>query len=549
VHLPNSQHGQKYQISANPSHGPVLDEFKNPETREIAVVAPTGWGKTTVFEVLNTYVVAEAPGDTLMVGQTEPMIKKWVKSRMQKVWKSSPCTSRLLPSGAAMTNLAVIFPHMNWFAAPANETSLQESSMTNCFGDEPWRWDPGMIGYFMKRMHDRWNRKALLQSQGGTEGGEWHEFARLGKWMDCQHVCPSCETAQGFSWEMFQYEQIRDGNDEFDWPAIFETVRLRCQSCGEEFADTEKNRRKWAGGKEYKWNGNRHLPGRVTFNASFLSVWRIAWSEVVKEWILAQDAKRRGDLTKLQQIINQRFAQFWAEPSDTPVLEQKGDPYRKKAYHEGEKCEGEHFRFMTIDVQKGHFWAVIRAWKLGGEGRLLWEGKVLAWENLRHLQSRYGLENRHVFADGRYEPEMVAKECEKARTEKDDQPWNMLMGETGDGYRVKISPKRTVRRVYSDFIHSRSMAGFRYRFIKFSNLLAKNQLAVLMGGDGFGIPVDVSKQYQAQLQSEKKVEKSPGKWEWQPIKKTHSNNHLWDCEVMQVVAACLFKVLVATVED
>ena len=52
-----------------------------------------------------------------------------------------------------------------------------------------------------------------------------------------------------------------------------------------------------------------------------------------------------------------------------------------------------------------------------------------------------------------------------------------------------------------------------------------------------------------QLQSERKVEKTPGKWIWEPIKKTHSNNHLWDCEVMQVVAACMFKVLAATVED
>ena len=70
-----------------------------------------------------------------------------------------------------------------------------------------------------------------------------------------------------------------------------------------------------------------------------------------------------------------------------------------------------------------------------------------------------------------------------------------------------------------------------------------------MASDGFGIPVDVSKQYQSQMQSERKVEKSPGKWGWEPIKKSHSNNHMWDAEVMQVVAACLFKVMESTVED
>lgn len=551
----------------------MLDEFKNPETREIAVVGCTGWGKTTVFEVCNTYIVGEDPGDTLMIGQTKDMVMDWIKSRMHKVWRLSPASAAFIPTDrSAMTNLAVIFRHMNWFAAPANETSLQEKSMRYCFGDEPWKWAAGMIGYLLKRHHDRWNRKALLQSQGGTEGGEWHEFCRLGKWMDSQHRCPSCETEQGFTWNMFQYEAIRDGNEEFDWPLIFDTVRLRCQHCGEDFADTEKNRRAWSGGT-YKWNGNRHIPGRVTFAAPFLTVWRIEWRQVVKEWILAQEEKKTGRLEKLQQIINQRFAQFWVEPADTPILENKGDPYRKKEYHEGEKWEGEHYRFLTIDRQKGHYWAVIRAWKLGGGSRLLWEGKVVAWENLRHLQERYEIESRFVFMDSRYEPEKSAEECERGRqfdmvhameiaTKSGDheaqkyaqnpanyRPWNMLMGEGLDGYRVKINSKRSVRRVYSDYVTSRTMAGVRYQFIKFSNLLAKNQLAALMASDGFGIPVDVSKQYQAQMQSERKVEKSPGRWGWEPIKKSHSNNHCWDAEVMQVVAACLFKVMESTVED
>ena len=78
--------------------------------------------------------------------------------------------------------------------------------------------------------------------------------------------------------------------------------------------------------------------------------------------------------------------------------------------------------------------------------------------------------------------------------------------------------------------------------------LAKNMLARLINGDGFGIPVDASRHYHAQMQSEKKVEKAPGKWEWQPIKKTHGNNHLWDCEVMIVVGACILGVLKATIE-
>jgi hypothetical protein len=49
------------------------------------------------------------------------------------------------------------------------------------------------------------------------------------------------------------------------------------------------------------------------------------------------------------------------------------------------------------------------------------------------------------------------------------------------------------------------------------------------------------------MQSESKKEVAPGKWRWVPVKKTHSNNHLWDAEVMQVVAASIYKVLESSV--
>lgn len=556
VYLPHSQYGTRYVADAVPAHAGVFEAFQDSEVREIAVVGPTGWGKTSVFEVCHCYIVSEDPGETLHVGQTDVMAKQWVKSRMRKVWESSPCSAQFIPNGGAdkrdkYGTMEVIFRHMNWWCAPANETALQEKSVRYFLGDEPWNWGAtggggGLIGYGLKRHHDRWNRKALLQSQAGVEESEWHEFSKLGKWHDYHHRCPKCRAYQPFRWDMFQYDTIRDGNEELDWPAIYESVRLKCQHCAAEFRDTVQNRRRWAQG-EYRWNGNRHVEGRVTFNPSFLTAWGIAWTKVVEEWLLAQEAKRIGNLEPLQQVINQRFAQFWEEPSDVPVLNLKGDPYRKQTYHDGQAWEGEDFRFLAVDVQKGHFWVVVRAWKLGGESRLLWEGRVETWENIRHLQERFRVENRCVFVDARYDKDAVAKECITKRAKQEDAPWNMLMGEDSQGYMVKLGKRRYLR-TYSNYVSGRTADGVPYQIIKFSNLLCKNKLAALMDGDGWGVPVDVSRHYKAQIQSEKKVEVKPGKWRWEPVKKSHSNNHLWDCEVMGITAACIFGVLDATQE-
>lgn len=552
VYLPNSTHGARYSLEAVPAHRFILDAFQDPEIYEINVIACVGFGKTAIIEACNTFIVAEEPGDTLIVGQTDATVQDWCESRMRKIWEISPCTRGYIPIGAERSNWkkdSVGWRHMHTFMGGANKTNLQEKSMRYTFGDEVWRWEQdgksGMIGYLLKRHHGRWNRKSLLQSQGGYEGGEWHQHCKDGKWHEFEHFCPSCNMGHVFDWNNFQYDKIKDANEEYDWPAIFETIRLKCPHCGEEFQDTERNRRAWANCKPV-WDGGKFIPKRCTFRATFMCVWRYEWKDIVREWIIANEDKKTGKLDKLEQITNQRFAQFWKPPSDVPTLSMSGDPYAKNAYHEGEKWEGEDFRFLTADCQKGHFWVIVRACKIGGASRLLWEGRVESWENIRHLQDRYGLENRFVFVDARWRPEEAAKQAHLARKSHDMNPWNLLMGDQGDGY-IHTVGKKKFRRIFSQWVNSQSSDGIQYRFIKFSNLLAKDRLAALMSGGDFGIPVDASKHYHAHMQSEQKREKSPGKWVWEPVK-SHTPNHLWDCEVMCVVAMAIYGVLVAHVE-
>ena len=548
VYLPNSPEGARYSLDAVPAHGFIFDAFEDPAVREIALLACVGFGKTAILEACCTYIVSVDPGDTLAIGQTTDMVKDWMESRMRKVWTGSPLSAPYIPTGPERSNWkkdSVIFRHMNFFAGAANTTDLQEKSMRYTFGDEAWRWDDGMIDFLLKRHHGRWNRKNLIMSQGGIEGSEWHKHAKDGQWFDLEFLCPDCGMGHVFDWQNFEYETIRDGNEEFDWPAIFETVRLKCPHCGIKFEDTEYNRRQWAKCRPV-WNGAKYMPERVTLRAPFMAVWRYRWSDIVKEWLVANEEKKSGQLDKLEQIITQRFADFWKPPSDTPTLVVTGDPYSKQEYHEGAKWDGEDFRFLTVDNQKGHRWCVVRAWKVGGDSRLLWEGRLETWDNVRYLQERFGIENRAVFVDCGYQQEEVAKEALRAVKSGDPNPWNLTKGADVDGYMKTIGEKR-YRRIFSDFVNCVASDGRAYRIIMFSNLLAKDRLTALMGSGTFGVPKDASKNYHAQMQNEQKREVKPGLWRWELVKQ-HAPNHLWDCEVEQVVAACIFKVLVSMVE-
>jgi hypothetical protein len=275
---------------------------------------------------------------------------------------------------------------------------------------------------------------------------------------------------------------------------------------------------------------------------------RIQLSSLVREWILAEDAWKNGDKTPRAQFIMKRLAQFWVDKPEVPTLSNNGEPYHKAAYHNGEKWEDEHYRFMAVDVQKIGFWVIIRAWKLGGvHSRLMWEGKVDTWQTLFDLQKRYGLEHRDVYIDGRYNIDQIIKQLDMHCGEMIDH-WNILMGQDStEGYSFNVGTSkmpRKVKKIYSRYQMGVTSDGRNFRTISFSNLRAKDYLAGIMSlqeGE-FGTPVDVSKHYIVQMQSETKKETSPGKWKWEKIK-SNNHNHLWDCEVMGLVGCAIRGVL------
>lgn len=567
VHLHGSQYGPRYSIDTVPAHRLVFEAWSDPAIKEIGNIAPTGFGKTTIFEVVISEAWAQQPGDGLFIGQNQKMVKDWMEGRMLRVLHKSPWTRDLLPKGKDRHDLrktGIKGHHMSLYTGGANEGDTQEKSMRYTWGDEIWQWSYGFIGELLKRHHNRWNRKSLLQSQGGDEGSEWFQFCRAGKWHNTYHACPACGEYQPVVIEQLTYGEEdpetgkrsiqRDENGEIDWPKVYDSVRWNCGHCAREFEDTDANRRAWAKNVKAVWDGKKHIPERHVFSHTFLTVWTKEWRETARNWILANEARKRGNLELLKQFINKDLGQFWEEPTDAPSLITGGTPYEKAAYHNGEKWDGEHFRFMTIDVQKGHFWAKVRAWKIGGASRLLWEGKIDTWQSLFHLQERYNVENRCVAIDGRYEIDEVVKQVRAHCGLDINNWWLILIGQdSARGYRYNVgTPKnpKVIWKIYSEFKYDTTSSQIRFRTIQFSNLRAKDALKGQMGlPDGhFGIPTDISNNYVEQMGAESKREFAPGQWRWDKIK-DHYHNHLWDCEVMGIVMCALFGVLRIDVPD
>ena len=76
----------------------------------------------------------------------------------------------------------------------------------------------------------------------------------------------------------------------------------------------------------------------------------------------------------------------------------------------------------------------------------------------------------------------------------------------------------------------------------FSNISCKDKLSDLRreGGDVWALPADIPEEYRKQLGAEYRSSVN-GKPIW--LKRGNRANHYWDCEVMQIAAAYLMKVL------
>lgn len=557
VYLADSPLGAKYQAGGFTDD--ILNDLQDPAIYESATVGHTGMGKSATLECATSYVIAQAPGPTGIIGSTNDTTQEWVETRAMKAWEKCAAVARLLPSGKNRHDKkkdCINFRHMPLFMGGANLTNTQEKSLRYTFGDEVWEWKPGIIGEFLKRHHDRWNRKSLFLAQGGVEGDDWHTHVKNGLGFDAGFVCPECGFEQIYRNSGLKYEESRDGNGEFDWPAIDASVEYECEQCESRFPDTPRGRVSLAERRRFICRHNSHLPGRITRYIPAMANPRIQWRTLVREWLMAQEALKHGDKNPLRQYIQKRLAQFWEDKSDAPTLNTGGEAYSLAAHCNGEKWEGEHARHMTIDVQKVGFWVRIRAWKIGNgaTSRLLWEGFADTWQTLFDLQSRFGIENRDVFIDGRYGIDEVVRQITAHCGEDLNNHWNILIGQdNAKGYRFEVgTPKRprAVWRIYSKYQHGATSRGQRYRTINFSNLRAKDSLSSIMElPDGaFGVPVDVSKHYVAQMKSEAKREVMPKVWRWMKIK-DHYPNHLWDCEVMGIVAASIRGILKIEIVD
>lgn len=541
-----------------------LRAIANDAFRLVQIIAPIQSGKSLMAELLSCYILTRVPAPTLYLHDTDDNAQNWIQTRLKVLWDNCPPVKEKIGEAIikgkqnSFSTNGISF----WCNGQFNLKNLQGKSIRWLVGDETWLWKKGHINEAMARVTSfGWLGKAVFMSQGSFVGDETHELWQTTSQNEWSFACPCCDHKQPWSWNQIRLpDNAQDEEGEWDFNAIRKGVTYECEGCKHRFKDSRESRMEM-NKRGFYASQNRNAPEE---NQGFR--WNALcarnWGKIAEGRIRADEAKQTSADTKpLEQWIQKQMGDFWTDAPDDYDISQVIGEYAMgedwdgmllidkdtKRLHEDKKHPNSiNARFLTVDVQQNGFFALARSWGKDMESRLYRErfldldptGK-LPWKDLRSFATACGVHHALVFVDCGDQYDDVIRECGL-------NGFTALRGDARQEFIWRIKTAQGVRGIAKTYGPARLVnAGTGVvRVHHFSNLALKDQLTRLRKIKKHTIPRDVTSDYLKQMESEVRVMNQAGKPEWKRIGKRA--NHLWDCEVMQLVPAMAFGLLTVT---
>ncbi len=531
----------------------VMEAMADPDIRLVSIVAPVQSSKTISAELCLCYIIANFPGPCLWLSQTDADAKDQAEARLHKLFSECDAVKKLFPADRHKKKTRTVFFSNGmtlWVLGAHVKSNLQSRSIRWLIGDETWQWPNGHMQQAEARVTAfGWLGKCIFLSQGGTENDDTHRKFEMTDMREWEFKCPKCGKYQPYKWSNIEWDKnYRDGEGRMDFAKVRSSVRLVCEFCKHEIADSDANRKLLNSSAKFVPQNPNAPATKAGFHWNSLA--SMSWGELAEMYLRAKESCRRGDMEDLKNFYQKRLALPWGDLEEDFTLDISPSGYRMGDDWESEGAVGAkgavlppphenknrvRLRFLTVDVQMDHFYAVVRSWACDASSRLVYCAKLQTWEDVEILQNRFGVFPQLVFVDAGYSTFEVYRNCAKHN-------WTALMGDGRRDFPHRVNGKIT-QRFYSTARHP-LVSDRKCRMHYWSNLGIKDTLARLRSnqnpdeGSTWEVPSDVPEEYLKMLDSEQRVKKG-NSWEWRQIGKRP--NHYWDCEAMQVCAAYMMK--------
>lgn len=330
-----------YRTSRTPYvEEPLRELSPQSPTQEVIVVKPTQVGFT---ELGNNFLFGTAhlyPGPSMMAMPTDAMALKHSKKKVAPSVRAMPCLKGIIKEAKSRdsgnTLLLKEFPGGSWtFTGSNSPASARSDSIRYLILDDydgfvqeaGTEGSPGDL--FRKRTDAFGGKKKIYINSTPTLAGTSH-IER--EWADSSQglfnvPCPHCGEYQFMefggkdSTHGIKFTRDDDGQVIDVWYTC-----KHCHARVDEWQKTEMMAR----GKYIHTYPDRKKRG-FKINALYSPVGWLSWSQIVVEFLQANEAKKKGSTSKMKVWVNTRAAETWEEEGDQPEwakLSARAEPYR-----------------------------------------------------------------------------------------------------------------------------------------------------------------------------------------------------------------------------
>ena len=559
--------GRPFRREEWPQIVDFLDALDAGTGKTLIAMMPPQRGKTLAAQLHLARNVAMSPRRTVWYSRTSVDSRSLSDAKLKPLLDGTEAIRRVRPTDPDARGRGLLF---RFPGAPVELLSAEVEAHRNgrsgqtLYLDEAWQYPERAIAEIFKRADSYgWRRQHVITTTAPDKG---HELDILWESSTCHEwhlACPSCGFAFVPRWgqEMFPLEQIADEGKRLNVAKTAQTVRCK-PPCGcapiEWTPAIQRAMNDRSRGAGYRRTNANSLPDVVGFRFNSLST--DPWPSVAAEWATAMNAMRAGDPSMMREFKLKRLCEAWAsdrsEGMEPPQIEigpyNIGDPWADEA----KDADGNPYRFLTVDVQRNHFWAVVRAWARDGRSRLVDRAKLLTSHEIESMAKQHGVMFGRFFAD---HSNVVTCESRVFLDSKYNTSNVFRMCADHGFHAVNSQPRKNFKhhdgiwRIYDEGRFVDPMVGERSAYRKlvlnfhFSGDSAKDRLEVLRSQTGsddlpmWTAAMDHGHEYARQMSAEAKVKvfKADGvtySFRWKMLDK---DNHYFDCEVMQILAASM----------
>lgn len=525
----------------------IMDSWTDEECERISVMKSVQGGGSEVMYNCIAFAVDQDPGPIMVVMPRNVDCDVVSAERLQPIFKrgSARLQSRVAPGARSMTMRELHFDRCSLhFAAAEAPRDLRNRPIRYLLRDEIDGYPSfsGAEGDPMALSEGRttrfWNRKIMDVSSPTTRGGgiakAYEDSDQRRYWVPC----PRCGHRQ-----ILVIDQLRipDREDLTPEDVIRDGLgRYECVGCKAQLEHAD--RRRMVENGVWAQKDATVLPGGEVrgaypsahhgfhFSALISTAANQTWSHIAAEQLKVE---RSNDPAQRMAFVNQRLGLPFEEEGAVTTV----DALRRLAqdYEEGTLPEGARIITAGVDVQKDHFWYVVRAWGVDMQSWALTAGRCETWNALIDLVLRatWGGQCAQLVAiDTGYNTWDVYEFCLH---------WpDVCRAIKGASYTDARLPYRASN-VPRHPTTGKPMEGLKKWEI--DTQLFKDRINRLQTQEapGWHLFKDPPREYLQQLAAEHKVLDRFGRegkvrWVWKQ-KNTGAPNHLWDCEVYATAAA------------